>query len=185
MYPHEDYSYMTDASASVCVSGAFDAAGLAFPSEYTDSQGWQWETTAANPHGFAAPPLPPPPPPLPPALPSLLPQLPPASGSSLLDLPSTIKSALAPTQNLPSPTAQLPTPAAMAVLLNPNAHTRRAMQQQQQQQPPVIMPDATTTLIPDILSREKKHACTMCHKRSVFFSLLRPLCERCANSALL
>ena len=125
VYPHEDYSYMTDASAPVCVSGAFDAAGLAFPPEYTAIQGWQWETTA-NPHGFAAP--------LPPAPPSLLPQLPPASGSSLLDLPSTIKSALAPTQNLPSPTAQLPTPAAMAVLLNPNAHTRRTMQQQQQQQ---------------------------------------------------
>jgi len=163
---------MTDASAPVCVSGAFDAAGLAFPPEYTAIQGWQWETTA-NPHGFAAP--------LPPAPPSLLPQLPPASGSSLLDLPSTIKSALAPTQNLPSPTAQLPTPAAMAVLLNPNAHTRRAMQQQQQQQLPVIMPDATA-LIPDILSREKKHACTMCHKRSVgALFLLRPLCKRCTN----
>jgi len=172
---------MTDASASVCVSGAFDAAGLAFPPEYTDIQGWQWETTA-NPHGLAAPPPPPLPPPAPP---SLLPQLPPASGSSLLDLPSTIKSALAPTQNLPSPTAQLPTPAAMAVLLNPNAHTRRAMQQQQQQQqPPVIMPDATA-LIPDILSREKKHACTMCHKRSVgAFFLLCPLCKRYANFVL-
>jgi len=173
---------MTGASAPVCVSGAFDAAGLVFPPEYTDIQGWQWETTV-NPHGFAAPlPFPPP------APPSLLPQLPPASGSSLLDLPSTIKSALAPTQNLPSPTAQLPTPAAMAVLLNPNAHTRRAMQQQQQQQqqqPPVIMPDATA-LIPDILSREKKHACTMCHKRSVgaLFLFLRPFCKRCANFVL-
>lgn len=85
-----------------------------------------------------------------------------------------------------SPTAQLPTPAAMAVLLNPNAE-----QQQQQISTDFEIPQGSAAIqtatrpangaavivrppvepvvavqgVPDSPSREKKHACTMCHKR--------------------
>ena len=194
--PHEDYPYMagrgdpsTSPAAPVYVPGAtssFDIAGLAFGAdnnsaaavsgrEYSHEQRWQWEchpaTTSSHlhPHAFVHPPL--------------LPQLPTAA-SPLLDLPSTIKTALTmgQTHNLRSPTAQLPTPAAMAVLLNPNTHTRQIQTPQlavdvAAQQPPLIIqmpsgvPDTTALMsVPDILSREKKHACTMCHKRSVAVS---------------
>ncbi|KAJ3572083.1 hypothetical protein NP233_g3326 [Leucocoprinus birnbaumii] len=106
--------------------------------------------------------------------------------STFLDLSSTIKSSavtVGQSQNyhpVRSPTAQLPTPAAMAVLLNPNGHGRSQTPQgtmdpvglsAQQPTPAVIqMPSSVTDAnalmpVPDILSREKKHACTMCHKR--------------------
>lgn len=105
--------------------------------------------------------------------------------SAFLELTSTIKSAVTvgQAQNyrpVRSPTAQLPTPAAMAVLLNPSGHGRAQTPQgamdpaglSSQQPPPAMiqMPssvaDATALMpVPDILSREKKHACTMCHKR--------------------
>ena len=81
-----------------------------------------------------------------------------------------------------SPTAQLPTPAAMAVLLNPDA--RLAADQQHAQvatdfeipqgsamhtaRPTIIRPVEPVVAVqgvPDSPSREKKHACTMCHKR--------------------
>jgi hypothetical protein len=90
------------------------------------------------------------------------------------------------TSSVCSPTAQLPTPAAMAVLLNPNAQ----LVDQQQQQIQAAMPTADFEIpqgsaihtarpaiirpvepvvavqgVPDSPSREKKHACTMCHKR--------------------
>jgi hypothetical protein len=72
----------------------------------------------------------------------------------------------------------------MAVLLNPNAHGHGREQtpqvamdpgavclSQPPPQPPSMIPgtDMTGAVIPvpDILSREKKHACTMCHKRLV------------------
>ena len=75
-----------------------------------------------------------------------------------------------------SPTAQLPTPAAMAVLLNPNAQL--ADQQASTDfeghmsvtARPVIRPVEPVVAVhgvPDSPSREKKHACTMCHKRQV------------------
>ena len=79
-----------------------------------------------------------------------------------------------------SPTAQLPTPAAMAVLLNPNAQLPDTQQPPADFQIPqgsVIHTAARPTVIrpvepvvavqgvPDSPSREKKHACTMCHKR--------------------
>ena len=87
-----------------------------------------------------------------------------------------------------SPTAQLPTPAAMAVLLNPNAqhtdfdeipqgsaaaiHTTTTITAR----PNVIRPVEPVVLavqsVPDSPSREKKHACTMCHKRQVAIFLL-------------
>lgn len=86
-----------------------------------------------------------------------------------------------------TPAAQLPTPAAMAVLLNPgirsDVHTTHLPYA------PPLPPTDLTPIVPNShppatytteaagetampshildLSREKKHACTMCHKRSV------------------
>lgn len=82
-----------------------------------------------------------------------------------------------------SPTAQLPTPAAMAVLLNPNAQhpTQVAADFEIPQGSAAIHTARPNTIIrpvepvvavqgvPDSPSREKKHACTMCHKRQVPF----------------
>lgn len=78
------------------------------------------------------------------------------------------------------PTAQLPTPAAMAVLLNPNLQTDFEIPQGSEEaesviqtvtrpavmlRPPVEPVVAAVQSVPDSPSREKKHACTMCHKR--------------------
>jgi hypothetical protein len=89
-----------------------------------------------------------------------------------------------------SPVAQLPTPASMYVSLNSGGGGGRGREETPQISagdtspaavaaaaanlpPPIIqMPsgaaDATGVMpVPDMLSREKKHACTMCHKRLV------------------
>lgn len=82
------------------------------------------------------------------------------------------------------PPTQLPTPAAMAVLLNPHGRSDResGYPEAPTKASPVIPshnPAAVSPIIrreessgfiqnqgtPDGLSREKKHACTMCHKR--------------------
>ena len=67
---------------------------------------------------------------------------------------------------------QLPTPAAMAVLLNPNLQTDFEIPQgsssviQTVTRPaPPVEPVVAVQSVPDSPSREKKHACTMCHKR--------------------
>jgi hypothetical protein len=161
------------------------------PGSYEQTQGWQWECHSTTGQAVVAPASLPHPHPL--ALPQLhapvLPQLPSTTNSppdpAFLDLTSTIKSAVTVerSQNyssVRSPTAQLPTPAAMAVLLNPNGHGREQTPAQvamdaglsAQQPPPAMMQmssgvaDATALIpVPDLLSREKKHACTMCHKR--------------------
>jgi len=84
-----------------------------------------------------------------------------------------------------SPAAQLPTPAAMAVLLNPNGSRSEEEELSQSgfEIPPgstvhsshgtgsssrhVTRPVESAVAIQGVseLSREKKHACTMCHKR--------------------
>ena len=83
-----------------------------------------------------------------------------------------------------SPAAQLPTPAAMAVLLNPNGRSEEEPLQSGFEIPPgstVQSSQGTATSSRHVttrpvesavatqgvseLSREKKHACTMCHKR--------------------
>jgi len=81
-----------------------------------------------------------------------------------------------------SPAAQLPTPAAMAVLFNPNRSDEEPTQTGFEiPQSPTVLPShasfasnghvtrpvesgVATQGVPE-LSREKKHGCTMCHKR--------------------
>ena len=85
------------------------------------------------------------------------------------------------------PSAQLPTPAAMAILLNPHGRSDREHSQSGYpdthfESPPLVGRHVSAALRPFIrregpsgtvqnqgtsegLSREKKHACTMCHKR--------------------
>lgn len=112
---------------------------------------------------------------------------------AFLDLTSAIKSAVSTVgqshQSYPvhssSPVAQLPTPASMYVSLNSGGGGRGREETPQisvgstpavaaaNLPPPIIqMPSgvadsAAVMPLPDMLSREKKHACTMCHKRSV------------------
>lgn len=83
-----------------------------------------------------------------------------------------------------APPVQLPTPAAMAILLNPHGRSEGELAQSGYDIPPgsaVLAhrasssaaalplrpeePGVTTQGVPESLSREKKHACTMCHKR--------------------
>lgn len=177
-------------ATTVSVSGREYHHAEEIPASYNQSQGWQWEchstgqatvppSSHPHPHTIAHPQLHAP----------TLPQLPNTTGPSgalppdptFLDLSSAIKSAVTVGQSqlypVRSPTAQLPTPAAMAVLLNPNGRGREQTPQISADAtglpPPMIqMPscvaDTTAVVpIPDMLSREKKHACTMCHKRLV------------------
>ncbi|KAF9449325.1 hypothetical protein P691DRAFT_774767 [Macrolepiota fuliginosa MF-IS2] len=159
---------------------------------YEQTQGWQWECHSTGQATIAPPPHPPP---YPLTHASALPRLPNATGASGVlpppdpvfvgSLTSTIKSAVTVGQSqtypVRSPTAQLPTPAAMAILLNPNGRRRERTPQIAMdpasaslsvQQPPSMMQMSSSVAdtsavmpVPDMLSREKKHACTMCHKR--------------------
>ncbi|KAG5651100.1 hypothetical protein H0H81_009856 [Sphagnurus paluster] len=99
-----------------------------------------------------------------------------------------------------SPAAQLPTPASMAILLNPNSQsaansprvsyqaplstsTRDAQAQLHQPiiqlssigRDPSAQPNVMVALPVESLSREKKHGCTMCHKRHVRRCILKPV----------
>lgn len=165
------------------------------PGRYEQSQGWQWEgrsieqvtmapLSRPHPHALAQ---------QHPHAPTL-PQIPDITSESsalprdpaFFDLASTIKSAdtveQSHTHPVRSPTARLPTPAAMAVLLNPNGRGREqtpppvaidgtGLTAQRPplviQMPPSVANAMTMIPVPDIILREKKHACTMCHKRSV------------------
>lgn len=88
--------------------------------------------------------------------------------------------------DLRSPPVQLPTPAAMANFLNPHGRSQSESLQSGYDIPPgsaIVAhqisssaaaipprpeePAVTTQAVPESLSREKKHACTMCHKRCV------------------
>ena len=176
-YPHQDYRYFVDRGelasrlcpTSLVDNNALDAAGIGFtgnpsssntfliPEDLSVYNQWNW----SQPDQPILAPAP------------VYPQQPAFSVKSA----STISSAV-----VCSPTAQLPTPAAMAVLLNPNAQL--ADQQHQTQVPtdfeipqgsaihsarPAIIrpvePVVAVQGVPDSPSREKKHACTMCHKR--------------------
>ena len=187
-YTHQDYRYFVDrgelasrlCATSLVDNNALDATGIGFAgnpssgntfvvpediSVYNQSSSWDWSSTA---HPILAPaPVYQPPP-----------------------LEPPVKSARNPsTSFVCSPTAQLPTPAAMAVLLNPNSRSSQ-LGDQQQQQPQMadyeipqgsaiishhtsvtarpirpIEPVVAVQGVPDSPSREKKHACTMCHKR--------------------
>ena len=178
-YPHQDYRYFVDRGelasrlcpTSLVNNTSLDAAGIGFagnpssssntfviPEDISVYNQWNWSQPD---HPILAPA---PVYPHPPAF--------------------SVKSA----SSVCSPTAQLPTPAAMAVLLNPNAQLVDQQQQQQQTQavmstadfeipqgsaihtarPTIIRPVEPVVAVqgvPDSPSREKKHACTMCHKR--------------------
>jgi hypothetical protein len=177
-YPHQDYPYFVDRGelasrlcpTSLVDNNPLDATGIGFagnpssgntfvvPEDISVYNQWNWSHPSDHPVVAPAP---------------VYPQQPAFS----------VKSA---STNICSPTAQLPTPAAMAVLLNPNAQ----LGDQQQTQSvtdfeipqgsaihtsvtvrpvvrPVVEPIVAVQGVPDSPSREKKHACTMCHKRQV------------------
>ena len=174
-YPHQDYRYFVDRgelASRLCSSGlvdtnSLDATGIGFAGNLSsgntfvvpeDISVWDWsqqqQTVAVAPAPVAVYPQPP---------------------------ASAFKSSTV----VCSPTAQLPTPAAMAVLLNPNAQLDGGGDQQQQQQQQQtdyeipqghmaravrpVEPVVAVQGVPDSPSREKKHACTMCHKRCFYF----------------
>ena len=188
-YPHQDYRYFVDRGelasrlcpTSLVDNNALDAAGIGFagnpsssntfviPEDISVYNQWNWSQPD---HPILAPA-------------PVYPHQPPFSVKS----PSNSISSSA---VVCSPTAQLPTPAAMAVLLNPNAQLVDQQQQHPTQVPttdfeipqrsaihtvrPTIIrpvePVVAVQGVPDSPSREKKHACTMCHKRQVpIFSL--------------
>ncbi|GLB36754.1 putative zinc finger, C2H2 type [Lyophyllum shimeji] len=171
-------------STSLCATGMaitgnpvssddfFQAEGIA---DFPLQEQWRWAAAPEPLHGLPLAPVP-----------CVHPVQMPQHGFS------TIKSGAMDYANEPSvvlsPAAQLPTPASMAVLLNPNAHSKRnssqvpyqsppASTQSTQTQPPPAIPPAPlrqacpdepavlTAYSVDSLSREKKHGCTMCHKR--------------------
>lgn len=186
-YPHPEYAYFPDRggpsttipSTSLAVS-SLDATGLGFtgnPSgtdlflqpediaEYAQ-ESWQW--TGQPCHGLG--PL---------ATPAHIAHVHPEPDFFEVDKSSgsLVESGVC------SPTAQLPTPAAMAVLLNHKARPERRHEEGSSSTgvaPPPPLPVVDTTPhahqnetvaispprpVPDrsdILSREKKHACTMC-----------------------
>lgn len=134
--------------------------------EYDLQRRWQWHVPLGSIHGVSVTPVP--------HEPQAHPKF------------SSIKSSVNPVNTsaiVLSPAAQLPTPASMAVLLNPNSQSERRPTQDSFQQPPsssanlplpppamISMTQVTTfesekseTL--EGVSREKKHGCTMCHKR--------------------
>lgn len=185
-YPHHDYPYFVDRgelASRLCPppslvnnNTSLDATGIGFAGNPSSTfvvpedipvYSNQWNWAQPSDHPMVAQPAP---------------IYPPPSAFS-------VKSASNTTSVVCSPTAQLPTPAAMAVLLNPNAQLADQHPQQQQTQVtaefeipqdhmsvtamsvtarPVIRPVEPVVAVhgvPDSPSREKKHACTMCHKR--------------------
>lgn len=195
-YPHQDYRYFVDrgelasrlCTTSLVDNNSLDATGIGFagnpssgntfivPEDISVYNQWDW-SPAAHPIVAPAPVYPPP---------QVF-----SSVKSNRNPPSS--------STVCSPTAQLPTPAAMAVLLNPNGrssqvgdHQHHQHQQQQSQLADYEIPQGSAMMIshhtsvtarpirpvepvvavqgvPDSPSREKKHACTMCHKRQVLF----------------
>ena len=193
-YPHQDYRYFVDRGefasrlcpTSLVNNTSLDAAGIGFagnpsssntfvtPEDISVYNQWNWSQPD---HPILAPA-------------PVYPQ-PPAF---------SVKSTSSTSSVVCSPTAQLPTPAAMAVLLNPNAQ----LADQRQTQVPAdfeipqgsaidihtarptairpVEPVVAVQGVPDSPSREKKHACTMCHKRQVvafaFFFFSSPFVRR-------
>lgn len=187
-YPRPEYQYFPDRgrgpSSSLASSSIADttpyATGMSIAGnpnssydavfrpegipEYDLSQQWQWmQPTHASIHGHGAST----------ALPTAHKESTPA-----------IKSTTSYGTVLRSPAAQLPTPAAMAVLLNHNSNNRSQAPTDHQATParapstgqPIPMQTRTADVElqpsahtnnhhPETHSREKRHACTMCHKR--------------------
>ncbi|KAF9482361.1 hypothetical protein BDN70DRAFT_435995 [Pholiota conissans] len=194
-YPHQDYRYLLDRgelASRVCASslmdGPFDATGLGFAGDPSSNgtfipatedisayhQPWdQWiGATAPPPQAIVAP----------------APVYPSAAESSYFGIKDATANHNAPSSSsssgVRSPPSQLPTPAAMAVLLNPHGRSEGELTQSGYDIPPgsavlahrasssaapipprTEEPIVTTQGVPESLSREKKHACTMCHKR--------------------
>ncbi|KAF8972534.1 hypothetical protein BDZ97DRAFT_839250 [Flammula alnicola] len=183
-YPHQGYRYLLDRGeltsrlcTSSLVDNTLDATGLGFAGNPSSShtfagapedisayqqQTWDW-IGASSPRIVAPAPL----------YPAAV--EPPYFG---------IKSAVNQTSIERSPPVQLPTPAAMAILLNPSGRSEGEPSPSGYDIPPSsaivahhvppsaattptrpVEPNATTHGVPEPLSREKKHACTMCHKR--------------------
>ena len=176
-YPHQDYRYFIDRGelasrlcpTSLVDNNPLDATGIGFagnpssdnafvvPEDISVYNQWNWSQPPDHPIIAPAPVYPQP--------------------------AFSVK-----TPTVCSPTAQLPTPAAMAVLLNPNAqlpdHQQVAVDFEIPQpsaihtsltaRPAVhpIEPVVPVQGVPESPSREKKHACTMCHKRQVPFLFL-------------
>lgn len=182
-YPHQDYRYLLDRgelTSRLCAPGlvdsTFDATGLGFagnsssnatfvaPEDISVYQQPTWDWTGLQAGEITAP------------APVYAAQREPDFFGT--KSPATMGSAVR------SPVAQLPTPAAMAVLLNPNGRSEDEPSQIGYSIPSgsalvANRPSATATrptrlvepvvssqeCVPESLSREKKHACTMCHKR--------------------
>ena len=175
-YPHQDYRYFVDRgelasrlcpTSLVDSNNALDAAGIGFtgnpqasssnafaiPEDISVYNQWNWSQPD---HPILAP-------------------------APVYPQPSAFPDKSPGSIVVCSPTAQLPTPAAMAVLLNPNAQLADQtaadfeIQQGSAPRPTVIRPVEPVVAVqnvPDSPSREKKHACTMCHKRQVFFIII-------------
>jgi hypothetical protein len=168
----------TIAGGAVAVSGSSDCFQLPDPEgipDYHYEQQWQWHATSESLHGVAVPAG---------LVSSSSRNIAPAfaTNKSTLDVSGFGSAVL-------QPAAQLPTPASMAVLLNHNISRSemRAPQGQQQSASEVRRAVGATTRsaqpagdqdailaqasLDSTPSREKKHGCTMCHKRSVAWFL--------------
>ncbi|KAG6910617.1 hypothetical protein DXG01_009126 [Tephrocybe rancida] len=191
--PHQEYRHSNDrggpvglaepmsslSSISLCATGlgfsghsvstnnSFQAEAIA---EFPSQEQWQWAPSSEPLHGLPLAPVP------------HAPQLQHAEHEFAQIKRSTADYPIEPSVVL-SPAAQRPTPASMAILLNQTSRSEMDSPQisfhrpsgnaQAQTVPapqfvpvpqPPLEPDATTQA-DDLLSRERKHACTMCHKR--------------------
>ncbi|KDR68766.1 hypothetical protein GALMADRAFT_256609 [Galerina marginata CBS 339.88] len=182
-YPYQEYRYLLDRgelTSRLCTSGlvgsTLDATGLGFagnhasntgalaaPEDITAYQQQTWDWTGA-PNGEIIAPAP-------------------VYAAQAEPDYFGIKSPGIHASGVRSPTAQLPTPAAMAVLLNPSGRSEDELSQIGYELPHtsalvanhasatarpnrIVEPLVSTQeIVPESLSREKKHACTMCHKR--------------------
>ncbi|KAF9466918.1 hypothetical protein BDZ94DRAFT_1250088 [Collybia nuda] len=181
-FPHQDYRYFSDrghpprqlqshsslAGTGLGATGMAITGGTANSSRDFRTEGiagcheqhqWYWPSPSASFHGVA--------------------QMPPTPCPPAVQV-STVKRPMEYTPVVLSPAAQLPTPASMAVLLNPYVRSEQQPSQepfpqpQQPQRAPLPVPVRHVPLVADIAvpqsssdnhSREKKHGCTMCHKR--------------------
>ncbi|KAH0590019.1 hypothetical protein H2248_000197 [Termitomyces sp. 'cryptogamus'] len=193
-YPHQEYRHHTDRGGPLGLAGpppslsnaSLCATGLGIPGhsvsngngfqaeaivDFPLQQQWQWTTAPESLHGLPLAPVP--------RAPQA--QLAEHEFSSIKRSPAdyaTESSAVL------SPAAQRPTPASMAVLLNQTARAERNSPQVSFRAPsdaarssqaqsvsmtqPVEVPQHPAQPVQtheDGLSRERKHACTMCHKR--------------------
>ena len=176
-YPHQDYRYFVDRGelasrlcpTSLVDNNALDAAGIGFAGNPSSSNTFviPEDISVYNQWNWSQPEQP---------ILAPAPVYPPHQSAFSVKSTSSISSAV-----VCSPTAQLPTPAAMAVLLNPNAqlvdqqHSQVATDFEipqgsaiQTARPAIVRPVepvVAVQVVPESPSREKKHACTMCHKR--------------------